>query len=496
MEFGIVFILLGLAALFDDSDSGGQTTADANEGPDGQVENGSSVDDTIFAGDGPDTVIAGNGDDFVASGAGADRIFGGEGDDIIAPQGGNDNVFGGPGNDFVVALTIDENDDTLTIGSGDDFLRGGGGKDTIADFIGDDTLYGDAQDDLLIALDIEGGAGSDFLFGGSNADTLIGDSGDVMVGGSGGDTFVSALYAGTPGAIFVEDFNPAEEDQLVIQTEDANASTITQNIVAAGSDDAGLKIEVLLDGQAVAVVNGPDFIPTTDITLLQVDPNTGDAETLSPVFEYGQATGDDIIGTPNADRIEAGDGDNVVDAQAGNDTVFGGDGDDSISGGEGNDRVFLGKGNDVIQLNDSGDDFIRGGGGSDQITDRNGANTVYGDAGADTIVTAYGDDDGPDLVYGGFGDDSFLAFDGDTLFGGQGADEFETQETDNDADPIYIMDFNPNEGDRLDIEVLHSDAVVEQSVRDGGVMIVIDGSDAVFVAGVSSLPSSAFRIEF
>lgn len=132
---------------------------------------GTDGDDTIDGTDIADDIQGLGGNDFIRAGAGADVIDGGAGDDILLGEAGNDYIIGNLG------------DDTLRGGSGNDILEGGPGLD-----------------------DLDGGSGSDILRGGAGADRLT--------GGSGADRFVvSAVDIGT-GPDRIEDFNPAEGDEI------------------------------------------------------------------------------------------------------------------------------------------------------------------------------------------------------------------------------------------------------------------------------------------
>lgn len=89
---------------------------------------------------------------------------------------------------------------------------------------------------------------------------------------------------------------------------------------------------------------------------------------------------------------------------SGNSTLNGGTGNDYISGGAGVDNINGGTGNDLL-IGDSGNDILRGGTGSDQLT------------------------------------------------GGSGADLFIWQKGDTGTGDV-IKDFNPSEGDRIDLRDL------------------------------------------
>ncbi len=116
-------------------------------------------------------------------------------------------------------------------------------------------------------------------------------------------------------------------------------------------------------------------------------------------------SGNDVLrGTPRADVICAGAGDDVVLALGGNDRVEGGPGRDRIYGGAGRDSLAGQQGGDSL-VGGPGDDALYGHGGDDRLR---------GGAGADLLLAAEGDDRiigaGPeDRVDGGMGDDVGVA---------------------------------------------------------------------------------------
>ncbi len=82
------------------------------------------------------------------------------------------------------------------------------------------------------------------------------------------------------------------------------------------------------------------------------------------------------------------------------------------------DKLQAGDGNDVITGNDLNNQLF-GGRGHDRINGAVGNDRVYGDAGNDTLIGATGNDS----IYGGIGDDQFIAGEGnDVLAGGSGND--------------------------------------------------------------------------
>jgi len=66
-----------------------------------------------------------------------------------------------------------------------------------------------------------------------------------------------------------------------------------------------------------------------------------------------------IEGFADNDKLNGGDGDDIIDGGKGNDKLNGGDGKDLLSGGNGNDELTGGKGADKFDC----------GAGTDKITD-------------------------------------------------------------------------------------------------------------------------------
>ncbi|MDG1458294.1 MAG: VCBS domain-containing protein [Pseudoprimorskyibacter sp.] len=145
---------------------------------------------------------------------------------------------------------------------------------------------------------------------------------------------------------------------------------------------------------------------------------------------------DDISGLGGNDNIDAGDGNDDVVAGDGNDTVIagegsdkvlGGAGDDSLSGGDGKDKLYGGDDNDTIDggedkdrvIGGAGNDFLNGGLGSDKIYGGDGNDIIYGGSSGGPLL-----DDKKDLIYGGEGNDS--------IWGGAGNDRIMGEEGDDD----------------------------------------------------------------
>jgi len=107
---------------------------------------GSAYNDTIYAGDGDDTVYGASGNDTIYGEDGDDSLYGGSGNDFIMGGEGDDYIEGGSGNDI---LEGNRGWDILKGGSGDDVLWGGGGRDTLTGGSGSDTFkFVDAIDSV------------------------------------------------------------------------------------------------------------------------------------------------------------------------------------------------------------------------------------------------------------------------------------------------------------------------------------------------------------
>ncbi|BAY09971.1 alkaline phosphatase family protein [Calothrix sp. NIES-2098] len=179
---------------------------------------------TLFTGDGADTVdatnnntiIAGNGDDTVFAGSNS-TINSGDGNDqaLVGVNGAasNTTVDGGAGNDEITVVEAGSSNnlfggagsDTLQVVEGShQFLFGGSGNDTITSNGSNNRLYGGSGDDKLFS------SVNDSLFGGDGDDVLFAGSGggNRLTGGAGVDQFWIANASLPTSKNIVTDFNP------------------------------------------------------------------------------------------------------------------------------------------------------------------------------------------------------------------------------------------------------------------------------------------------
>ena len=147
-----------------------------------------SGDDTVYGGDGHDTIRGLGGNDNLYGEDGRDTIYGGDGGDWLDGGKNDDNLFGGDDNDYLFGQG---GDDQLHGENNDDYLGGGAGADTLDGGDGKDILFADEGNDIL-----DGGAGADAMYGGTDNDTyMVDDAGDVVMefAGQGIDTVDASI---------------------------------------------------------------------------------------------------------------------------------------------------------------------------------------------------------------------------------------------------------------------------------------------------------------
>ena len=220
-------------------------------------------------------------------------------------------------------------------------------------------------------LSIDGGTGDDLIIGGAGSDIMLGGTGDDVLHG---DQRGVEHYRGSLQSGFVN-IPEALHGNDAIFAGDGN-----DEVVAGGGNDyvqGGLGDDRLWGDDPLLSVTGDDQL-------------------------YGGAGYDKIIGGGGDDLLDGGSGDDKIwgdhDAsqeQYGDDEIYGRSGNDAIAAGQGADRVDGGAGNDSLLFGQEGKDTLLGGEGDD-----------YLDAGEDNDI---------DLLDGGTGFDTFLAYGGDVI---------------------------------------------------------------------------------
>lgn len=388
------------------------------------------VEDTAFTNldfSGADTIFAGDGDDTITSEGGADVIDGGAGDDTINGGGGADTIYGNAGND-----TID----------------GGGGSDTIyGDKIAQGLDYGDIPDPSGDGSSIDDGddlsGGFSLTSGGVQVNYSFADDGnatafefnnsdtqytDGLNNGQGAND--SAIFLGGTGAgdtstttITFSSVDPDVEgfvENVNFRINDIDDAGWQDIVTIRAFDSDNNPIEVTLTAGANHTLSDTDGVAGFD-TVTAIDgsgnenPGTADASLLveiaGPVarveIDYGNLgpAGQridlteiffDSVPTETAagfdDIIDGGAGDDIIFGNQGSDTITGGIGSDTIDGGSGNDDID-GEDDDDTILISSGTDTVDGGAGSDTYDatgttslDEETITVVVDDTGGGTVV--------------------------------------------------------------------------------------------------------------
>ena len=363
------------------------------------IIDGGSID-TIYAGDGNNTVIGGSAADSITSTTGNDIIIGDNG-----------------AIDYTASVLIETTDlddstgdiDTIDAGEGNNVILGGAAGDAIDTGSGNDIVLGDHGevyfiDDVLrrvtSTVTSEGGVdvitltgGNNVVIGGQAGDMISTDKGmDIVIGDSGEITY-SVL--GAIEVVMTTDHAYGGNDTI-------NASS-GNNIVLGG-----------FGGDSITTTAGSDIVLGDDgvINYISADGNTDDIDLILSLSttdgggadDIDSGSGDDIvIGGRFGDTIDTVDGNNLIIGDSGSITAaddngsrfaslpitlglvetiaFGDGGSDKITTGSGNDIVFGGH-NDG-SLSDSADGSV-----VEVINVGEGNNIVLGDDGAIDYVRA------------------------------------------------------------------------------------------------------------
>jgi Ca2+-binding RTX toxin-like protein len=240
--------------------------------------------------------------------------------------------------------------------------------------------------------------------------------------------------------------NPNDDNNQSPQ--DNHATAIDQSL---SEDELGL----VAGGFDAPPVAPPDTLPGQPIQALN--------------FIGGTDGGDDLEGTDGRDAILGMGGDDTLDGGAGHDTLDGGAGHDTLLGGSGSDRLYGGIGDDSLD-GGTGADMLDGGDGNDVLDGGDGSDVLDGGRGNDTLDGGAGDD----VLTGGPGDD--------VLTGGSGADVFVF---DHFSGSSVITDFNPDEGDRIQLENVVSNEPLDVVNDADGNTIISFGDTQITLEGVT-----------
>ena len=297
-------------------------------------------------------------------------------------------------------------------------------------------IGGDQGDDLT------GGGASDVLYGGKGNDKLTGGGGDdLLIGGEGNDSYYFYLTDGSDTDTIVD----SGRNTLYVQRASSGKDVIVRNVFGVNSN--GFNTYNTIDGEVIITVNSnridlpngahAEFrlpIDKENFSLNFIDIPDNPVTTNTIHGDTNPENKNDYLGggTEN-DRIEAGEGDDVIDGSHGG--LYG---DDWLQGGNGNDafgyRVptedfqdywFYGLDFAMNGPLDTSNDIFEGGSGQDTILGGHGNDRIFGeDFGEMTALIAAGEtDEGVDergnLLSGRNGNDFVYGSNrNDALFGG------------------------------------------------------------------------------
>jgi len=260
---------------------------------------GGGSNDSLYGGDGWDTLSGGGGDDNLYGGNDGDVLIGGTGDDYMEGNDGDDVYIVDSSGDTVVELSGEGIDhvytalavyalpDEVEIGS----WNFGAGAIALTGNALDNTLLGSSYNDSLSGLDgddlLRGYVGADTLSGGDGADLLVGGAdADTLIGGADADIFRIGNFESGVGAAAdsIGDFQTGV-DLIDLSGWDANLNVFGDEAFAFiggaafsgtagelrhyfdGTDtwvqgdtngDAAADFEIFLNGSVS--LSGPDFI--------------------------------------------------------------------------------------------------------------------------------------------------------------------------------------------------------------------------------------------
>lgn len=301
----------------------------------------------------------------------------------------------------------------------DNVFRGGPGRDVIDGQGCIDTAdYSDKSSPVAVSLDgprqvevLVGGVPEDII---SNIENIVGGSGnDRLIGDSGANSF-----RGGPGQDYIDG---------------------GEFLDRADYSDKAASVRVTLDGEReVTVYVG------------------GEAEdTIRNIEQILGGSGDDyLVGDDTNNAFQGGDGRDFIDGRGGMDIIDYTEKVQSV----------------VVRLAENGVESVVLVGGVPEDTVKN-IEIVAGGSGDDHLV---GNSD-RNWLSGGSGDDILQGGgNGDLLIGEEGADTFVyvSVEESKPEFPDYILDFNSEEGDRIDLSAVDGDRLTDgfQSLRFGSTL--------------------------
>ena len=423
--------------------SGGDDRLDGDKGND-RVDGGPGKD-RIDGGAGDDSELDGGADsDLVSGGAGSDTGSGGGGDqDIVRGDSGEDTLDGGPGGrDIVSYASATRGGVVVDLGSQ---RSKGDGHDTLQGF---EDVVGSPQGDQIAGDGgvnrLDGGVGDDSLSGAGGADEAFGGAGSDHCGGFAFEHSCGIESSAAGSGTFVTLNQGLDGASLIVQGDSRpNQIRVSFNGGWTVSDSAGA-----FAGDGCTQAGGGTAVscPTAVATELLVITGGAGGDAISvdesvpaavKVRANGNADSDTLSGGPGDDVLEAGENyngpDNGRDGLSGNggsDVLYADPGGDSLQGGAGNDllvsSVAVCQGH--VYDGGRGDDTVSYGRSDAALTVELGGNGAPDGCGSPDQVRGDNESlegsDGPDVLIGDNGENSFMGHLGADTFIGKGGDDF------------------------------------------------------------------------
>ena len=256
---------------------------------------------------------------------------------------GEDTIYGGDGHDTLTAYAPNEQDyasNWLYGEAGNDTLNGGRGADELYGGTGDDTINADQGND-----EIHAGVGNDYAAGGTGDDVYYYTSGlDTYVETSSGDDelHLDAAWNG-----YSPDYFRIGDD-MSIEFDQDNKITI-QNFFAHATYN---KIETM-------VFEDTTSVDLTTVAFIEQGTSGNDSlpGTSGDDLIYG-FDGNDTLGSGYGngnDTLFGGSGDDILNGGRHDDYLDGGAGDDTLKGLGGDDHYFYVSGHDVVNESNGAD---------------------------------------------------------------------------------------------------------------------------------------------
>lgn len=282
---------------------------------------------------------------------------------LVVPAGGLEAIAYAQSGDLFAQAQLPNNaptdaDDVLYGTANSDVLDGQDGNDVVVGLAGEDVIHGGLGNDLLSGGDgddeLHGGAGDDVIRGGWGADTLSGGSGrDELYGEWGGDTY---LYEPGDGVVIIDDSHRrfgwgygVESEYLEYWDGGEGGGYFYDDAPNILSFGPGIRQQDLVfteqDGDLII-----EFVGRTDDKIVLRGYEPGRATYTRSVDIIRFADGSEVIGEPIDQRgvtSTVGDEGGWLFGTPFADTLIGGDGDDVLQGDAGADRLVGGAGSDT-----------------------------------------------------------------------------------------------------------------------------------------------------